>query len=223
MSWHARLLLIHPDQVKTRLAQAQQAGWVPRCPTLWQMELAVLRMWHRLLFRPDTVGTSSEHPVRQTWRAKLLAWRPLRFPFLMLEGAVSPWDMTGLASSTERLLQHLLAAHHDGLQFVYDLEILSLEPTGLHELRARLNHLEASPERARWLADLCAYDHYHRDLRAGLERFEADPEAMLTSTTDPDLSLQALLRWCLAQPTNPRATWRAWRDGRYHPQHGLQP
>ena len=215
MSWHARLLLIHPEQVQLRLEQARQAGWIPRCPTLWQMELAVLRMWHRLLFRPETVGTSSTHPVRPGWRARVLAWRPLRFPPLLLEGAVSPWDMTGLASSTKRLLQHLMAAHHDGLQFVYDLEILSLEPTGLTQLRGRLEALERQPERAQWLGDLCVYVHYHRDLAAGLERFERDPQSMLSSTDDPDLSLRALLRWCLAQPATPGATWRAWRGGLY--------
>lgn len=223
MSWHARLLLIHPKQVALRLEQAREAGWIPHCPTLWQLELAVLRMWHRLLFRPETIGTSSTHPVREGWRARLLAWRPLRFPFLLAEGAISPWDMTGLASSTKRLLQHLLAAHHDGLQFVYDLEILSLEPTGLAQLRSQLDALETHTERAQWLADLCAFEHYHRDLSQGLAQFERDPESMLSSTTDPDLSLRALLRWCLAQPASPSETWSAWRRGSYHLQHGLQP
>ncbi|MFT5586823.1 MAG: hypothetical protein ACI9VR_004425, partial [Cognaticolwellia sp.] len=132
-------------------------------------------------------------------------------------------DMTGLASSTQRLLQHLMAAHHDGLQFVYDLEILSLEPTGLAQLRSRLQALETHTKRAEWLSDLCAYQHYHRDLGLGLARFQQNPESMLSSTSDPDLSLRALLRWCLAQPESPAATWRAWRTGRYHLQHGLRP
>jgi hypothetical protein len=222
VTWHAKLLLIQPEQVSNRLEQACHAGWISRAPTLWQMELAVLRMGHRLVFRPETIGTSSTHPVRQSWRAKLLVWRPLRFPFLLAEGAVSPWDMTGLASSTKRLLQHLLAAHHDGLQFVYDLEILSLEPTGLAQLRSQLQEIEGHKKRAEWLGDLCAYEHYHRDLSLGLARFEEDPESMLVSTTDPDLSLRALLRWCLDQPSSPAETWRAWRAGQYHLQHGLR-
>ena len=222
MSWHGRLLLVHPKQVATRLEQARLAGWIPNCPTLWQMELDVLRMWHRLVFRPETIGKSNTHPIRSGWRAKLLVWRPLRFPFLLAEGAVSPWDMTGLASSTKRLLQHLMAAHHDGFQFVYDLEILSLEPSGLAQLRSRLQALEKDSKRADWLGDLCAYAHYHRDLSHGLACFELNPESLLSSTGDPDLSLRALLIWCLAQPASPAATWQAWRAGQYHLQHGLR-
>ena len=125
---HAFLLLLRPDRVRFNLEAVRQAGLVERVPNLWQIELGVLRMWHRIAFRPETIGMSAAHPVRSGWRARLLEKRPLRFPFLLREGSVAPWDLSGLLSTPERLVRHMLGTHHDGNQFVYDLQMLSIHP-----------------------------------------------------------------------------------------------
>ncbi len=208
MSWHAWLLLGWPPAVGRSLSRVDPL----RAPTLWQVELGVLRMWHRVLFRPETIGTCTAHPVRGTWRARLLQWRPLRFPFLLWERAVAPWDMSGLVSGRERVLRHLLAAHHDADQFLYDLEMLDLHPGAIDELGARVRAvLDGTDPRGRWLRDLCVYERYHEDLWAGLQSHRAGTRR----SDDPDISFLAYLAWCAAQPATPAATWRAWREGRW--------
>ncbi len=204
MSLHALLLLVWPPTVQARLVQLERAGH--RSPTLWQIELGVLRMWHRAMFRSETIGQCTAHPVRSTWRARLLAWRPLRFPFLMAERAIAPWDMSGLLSGRERIIRHLLAAHHDGLQFLYDLQMLQIHPGAMDELQRRLEAvLDGSDPRAEWLRDLCVYQGYHEDLHTGLLAFRA---GTLPDDPDPDVSFDAYLRWCAAQPATPGRSWR---------------
>ena len=202
--WHAWLLLLHPPTVARRLEQVREAWGF--APTLWQVELGVLRMWHRVVFRPETIGVCEDHEVRPTWRARLLAWRPLRFPFLMAERAIAPWDMSGLLSSPERIVRHLLGAHHDVDQYVYDLEMLRLHAGWTEELRQRLDRLLERPDG--WLRDLCVYDGYHEELDSGLQRWEAGE---IELSEDPDISFTAYLRWCAAQPATPAATLAAWR------------
>ena len=107
-------MLAHLERMRAR-------GVVDVAPTPWQLCLGVLRLWHRLVFRTDTVGTSAG-PIRPTWRARLLRRRALRLPFLFAERAVNPLDFTGLRSEPERLMRHLLGAHHDANQFVFDSE-----------------------------------------------------------------------------------------------------
>ncbi len=203
-SWHAWLLLLHPPTVARRLEQVREAWGF--APTLWQVELGVLRMWHRVVFRPGSIGTCAEHQVRPTWRARLLAWRPLRFPFLMAERAIAPWDMSGLLSSPERVVRHLLGAHHDVDQYVYDLEMLRLHEGWTDELRGRLQRVLAKPDG--WLRDLCVYDGYHEELASGLDRWAP---GRVELSEDPDVSFTAYLRWCAAQPATPGATFAAWR------------
>ena len=221
MPWHAYLLLVSPRTVEERLAQLE--GHFERLPSLWQLELGALRMWHRTMFRSETIGVCTAHPVRPTWRARLLMLRPLRFPFLLIERAIAPWDMTGLWSSPERVIRHLLGAHHDQTQFVYDLQMLQAHPGALEELGHRLAAVvEGRDPRGEWLRDLCVYKRYHEDLAEGLARFlagevELEPEDAL----DPDISFRAYLRWCADQPPSPEATWRAWRAGRFELERGL--
>jgi hypothetical protein len=210
--WHAWLLLASPPAVLRTLAKIRASGLISPVPNVWQIELGVLRMWHRVIFRPETIGTCSARPVRQTWRARLLQWRPLRFPFLIWEKAIAPLDMCGLVSSRERVLRHLLGAHHDADQALYDLEMLSLHPGAIEELSARLvAQCEGGNARTAWLRDLCVYEQYHEDLLGIVRRFQ-DQAAV---SVDPDISFLAYLTWCSGQPANPRATWRAWRDGRW--------
>jgi hypothetical protein len=215
--WLAYPLLLFPRRLRKTLKRVHAARLVPHTPNPWQLALGVLRMWHRMLFRPETVGTSPEGRVRDTWRARLLHLRPLRFPFLVLERAIAPWDMTGLVSSPNRIIRHLLGAFHDGDEFVYDLQILSCYPGALDSLHARTHALvhQDSP-RARWLRDLVVFEGYHERLLAEVEHALAHgvrvPEHI---AHDPDLCLSGYLRWCAAQPATPRETWAQARRGTF--------
>jgi hypothetical protein len=213
---YAKLLLVSPGRVAEGLERVRRAGIVDEPPNLWQLTLGVLRMWHRVIFRSQTIGTSRAARVRRTWRARLLAWRPLRFPFLVAERAIAPLDFTGLASSRDRIIRHLVGAHHDGDQFVYDLEILSCHEGGMEALARAVAELAHDTPRTRWLRDLTVFEGYHESLEAAVARALADgvrvPEA---AADDPDLSFAAYLRWCARQPPTPKETFEAWRHGRF--------
>lgn len=210
-------LLLRPRAIAANLERARKAGLVDQPPSHWQIVLGVARMWHRLVFRSETIGQSRADPVRSTVRARLLAPRVVRFPFLLAERAVAPLDFSGLASSPERIIRHLLAAHHDGQQMVYDLELLSPHPGALETLRDEIRSVvEGSSPRARWLRDLTVFEGYHERLLAAVEDAVAhglrlgEPEAR-----DPDISLSGYLRWCARQPRTPAETWAALRARRW--------
>lgn len=228
----SRLLLVDPDRIAARLrdieahrAGAATCGTTPLAtPNVWQVTLGVLRMWHRVLFRSETIGQCREHPVRSTWRARLLAFRPLRFPFLLKERAVAPLDFSGLASSPDRVVSHLLGAHHDGIQFLYDLQLLESVPGALDRVASSAREVLERPEaaRSRWLRDLVVYERYHEHLVEAVDAFRARSfEAPAEAFDDPDLSLTGYLAWCARQPTTPDATWAALRAGRFSVAGGL--
>ncbi len=202
--WWARWLLIDPEAVEASLALARQRGLAQA--NLWQMLLAARAMWHRIVFRSDTIGTNAtgRARVRSTWRARLLANRAVRLPFLFWERAIMPLDSSGLAASPARTLHHLLAAHHDDGQALYDLELLALRDGALEELRVALARVvDGTHPRASWLRDLCVYEGYHEVL---LRDVEAALAGALPSAASPDLSLAATLAWCAAQPASPAET-----------------
>ena len=214
--WYVRAILVEPDRVLDHLALMRARGVVDADPTPWQLCLGVLRLWHRLAFRSDTVGTSPSGRVRPTWRARLLQRRPLRLPFLLRERAVAPLDFTGLRSEPERLMRHLLGAHHDRNQFVFDLELM-IGHGALDELRARVARvLDGSDPRATWLRDLTVFEDYHEHLADAVERARAAGPAMSAEEADdPDLTLRGAMRWCARQPATPAATLAAWRAGTF--------
>jgi hypothetical protein len=223
LSYYA--LLVEPARVEASLERLRASGRIPHVPTLWQIALGVIRMQHRLLFRSETVGTSAL-PIRATWRARALRFRPLRFPFLLRARAVAPLDMSGLSSEPARVLSHLLGAHHDGNQFAYDLEMLSLTPGGQRWLeRARDGAravLEEDTPYSAWLRDLCVHEGYHASLLAATTRaLEGDFGLSDAERVNPDISFSAYLDWCARQPATPEETWRALLAGRYHPERGL--
>ena len=220
---HAWLILLSPGRIVAGLSRVAERGLVPTVPTLWQIELGVLRMWHRLVFRSETIGTCSVDAVRPGWRSRLLSWRVLRFPFLMWERAIAPWDMSGLLSSPERIIRHLLGAHHDGDQFLYDFHLLDLHPgavASLHRQTAAV--VSGTSTEGEWLRDLTVFEGYHERLLAAVEGFVADEPMPAVAASDPDLTFTAWLRWCAAQPESPSATLRAWREGVFDLQHGWQ-
>jgi hypothetical protein len=212
MNLLSRLLLIRPARVAENLERVQRADLVDKTPNVWQVTQGVLRMWHRIMFRSETIGTCTAHSVRDTWRARLLAYRPIRFPFLLAERAVAPWDLSGLLSSPERLICHLLGAHHDEQQFVYDLEILRCHPGSLERVRELAKQVVDNDDaRSRWLRDLVVYDRYHENLLAAVDHVLSGGEVPDAYRDDPDVTFVGYLRWCARQPETPAATWSAWR------------
>lgn len=221
--WYIRLILGDPDRIVAHLARMRENGIVEVAPNPWQLCLGVLRLWHRNLFRTETVGTSPNGTVRPTWRARLLANRAVRLPCLLAERAVAPFDFTGLRSPPERVIRHLLGAHHDGNQFVYDLEILAGHGK-LDELRRAVADMLARDDaRTRWLRDLVVFEGYHESLARAVERtMTSGPAMTATEALDPDLTFCGYLTWCARQPPTPRATFEAWRAGRFAFDSGLE-
>ena len=220
--WHAHLLLLDVPRIDAALSRLRDGGRFPRVPNRWQIELGVLRMWHRILFRSESVGLSKSFPARKNWRAKLLEWRPLRFPFLLHAGSVAFWDLSGLLSRPEKLIRHLVGTHHDGVQFIYDLEVLASHPGMLQRLVDETRAIvDIRDNNSRYFADLVVYEGYHETLLGVAEAAlqGADPGAL---SGDPDISFHAYLAWCARQPETPEETLALWRAGRYHPQHGVQ-
>ena len=210
---YARHFLRRPAQIRRNLARVRAAGIVPLTPNTWQVFLGVLRMLHRLWFHPEGVGTSAEVPERETLRARLWRWRPLRAPFLLWEGSITPLDLSGLASSPERVKAHLLGTYHADDAFVYDLRLLEIHPGKLEELRREAAAVAAGEHpRAAWLADLCVYRGYHAELLAAVERALAG-DFSAASAAHADTTLVDYLNWCASRPATPRATWAAWRAG----------
>jgi hypothetical protein len=218
----ARMALVDPLAVERGLERLRTRGLVDTVPNAWQITLGVVRMWHRIVFRSETIGTSAM-PIRSTWRARLLAFRPARFPFLVAERAIAPLDTSGLVSSRERVIRHLLGAHHDAKQFVYDLEILEGFEGALDELVERTREVvERDTPRSRWLRDLVVHEGYHEALLRAAERArEGELGLDEAEASDPDISFRAYLDWCAHQPSTPEETLRALLEGRYSFARGL--
>jgi hypothetical protein len=207
-----KMLLAKPERVRENLRRMESAEVVPRVPNAWQICQGVVRMWHRVVFRPETIGMSKAFEPRPTRRARLLENRPLRFPFLLRERAIAPLDFSGLASSPERIISHLLGAHHDGHQFVYDLQLLEVHEGAIDEVERRaLAVVRGEDPRSEYLRDLVVYEHYHENLLEAVRAFKRG-ELRLSPDDEmsPDISFTAYLDWCAAQPETPAETFRAW-------------
>ena len=214
--WFHYPVVLRPGRIAKTLQAISEAELVATTPTLWQICVGVIRMWHRMLFRAETVGVCEDQAVRRNWRARLLQYRPVRFPFLWWHGSVAPFDLSGLVSTPKRITTHLLGTHHDKNQFVYDMQMLQVHPGALEALAEQARRVLTVDDRhSRWLKDLCVYEGYHESLlacvEAGLESGFQLPEA---DARNPDVSFFAYLDWCAQQPTTPRETWRALRAGR---------
>lgn len=200
--WWLELVLLDVARLRHVLALARKHGLVAREVTPRQVFAGIVRMWGRVLFRSDTVGTSTR-PVRSNWRARLLHFRGVRLPFLLAERFVAPLDFSGMLSSPERVSRHVLGAHHQPAQLVYDLELLSLHEGALERLEAAATEiLEHDTPRTRWLKDLCVHEGYHQSVLEAVRAFRASPPA---PGTDPDLSFSGFLDWCSKVPVSARA------------------
>lgn len=208
-------LLLRPRDAETRLRSfdaLQRSGG----PNLWQVQLGVVRMLHRVIFRSESIGNCADHPVRNTWRARLLHRRAIRLPVLVALRAVAPLDFSGLLSPAWRIQRHLLAAHHDGLQFVYDFELLRASPGALEEVRADAEAIISGrdPHAEAW-RDVAIFERYHENLIAAIDAFEAGELRLGEDVDNPDLTFFAFLRWCARQPVDAEQTLRLFQTGEY--------
>src|SRR5690606_29638121 len=145
-------LLVDPRAVTASPDRCRAARRVPRVPYLRPLSLRVARRVQRLPLRPRSVCRFAAPPPRPALPRRLLRVRPLRFPFLLAARAITPLDLSGLASSRDRLTAHLIGAHHDRRQFVYDLQILATHPGALDALLARARAVASGADpRAAWL------------------------------------------------------------------------
>ena len=207
-----RALLVRPRVIEENLERIKEIDLVDTVPNTWQIGQGILRMWHRIVFRSDTIGTSDDLAVRDTWRARMLAWRAIRFPFLIAERAIAPLDLSGLASSRERVIRHLLGAFHDKNGFAYDFVLLYPHEGALDELEARTQAIvDGSDPRADYLRDLVVFEGYHELLLEAVQRAKRGDLGLSDAEAgDPDISFAAYLEWCAAQPATPKATLAAW-------------
>ncbi len=215
--WLTHLVLLSPRRIEAHLREIAASHRFPQVPNTWQLTLGVIRMWHRLAFRSETVGLCVSHRPRRNSRARLFQYRPMRFPFLLYEGAVTPLDLTGLISPPSTVIKHLLGTHHDGKQFAYDLEMLACHPGQLEELSRQVDHIvEHDDRRSRWLRDLTVYENYHERLRAAVERALTDDFGLTPAeAANPDISFGGYLAWCATQPATAGATLALARAGHY--------
>lgn len=203
------LLHFRPRAMVRRLQSLHEAGQIDEVPNLWQLTLGVGYMWHRAVFRPETVGLST-NPVRDTRRARLFQYRPLRGPFV-LGRRVNPLDHTGLGSSTAHVIRHILGAHHEADDFAYDLSLIAHEPGALQALRDEARAIVAgSHPQAAFLRDLCVYQGYHETVVAVVDGWLARGGADVAGRTHDhaDKTLRAYLTWCARQPRTLRETVR---------------
>jgi hypothetical protein len=208
-----RVVLRDPALIQHNLAALHRAGLIDEIPTLFQVSMGVVNMVHRMIFRSETVGVAKNDRVRNTWRARLMSKRPLRFPFLLREGVIHPLEVTGLATSNRELREHVLGAFHPDEQALYDLALLKAHPGELEQLRDDLAAVvDGSHPRASWLADLCVYEGYHARVLSQVERalggdLTADAEVAA------DTTLRAFVAFLCTQPRTPEDAWVALREG----------
>ena len=219
-----RGILRDPELVMSKVQRAVDSGLIERAPNAWQVCLGILRMSQRLLFRWDTVGTAPAAPVRKNWRAQLLQYRPARFPFLVKEKLIAPFDLTGMLASPEQVRRHVMGAYHAGDEFHYDLQLLSIYPGELERLRDEVRDLvRHDTPRHRFLRDLNAYEGYHESLAEAVEQAIEHGVHRPELDDDPDWSLVGYLDWCARQPQTAAETWALQRSGRFELERGRLP
>ncbi len=150
--------------------------------------------------QPSRVGGGGAYPNAQHRRARWLALRPVRFPGLVAERVIAPWDLTGFGSSPAFLRRHLLGAYHPHERAIYDLALLSVLPGVLESLRDEVAEIVAGRHpRAECLADLCVFEGYRANLLVLLDQALAGDFDM----HDPiptDTTLFDFVGWMCEQP-----------------------
>jgi len=221
--WYVNRILRRPGRIMDNVRLAHEAGLVAKPPNEWQLFLGVLRMWHRMAFRPETVGTAASATVRDNRRARLMLYRPLRFPFLVKERVITPGDLTGMISSPGRIRSHMIGAYHAGNEFHYDLQLLSFRAGELEKLRDQVQDLlKQDTARHRWIRDLAVYEGYHESLAEAVDHALEHGVFNAGLDDDPDWSLVGYLDWCARQPETQPETRALRRAGKFRIDRGLQ-
>jgi hypothetical protein len=200
-------LVRSPARGRSHLRRLRSEGLIDEVPTPFQVVMGAMYMRYRILFRSETIGQDTG-PLRDTRRARWLAWRLLRAPFLLWEGAVAPGDLTGFSARPGFLVRHVISAYHPGDNASYDLALLKAHPGFLEILRERVAVVVADPHHA--ARDLVVYEGYHERLLMLVDRALAGDFRMTDpAAIDSDASLRGFVRWCATQPATPRAALRA--------------
>lgn len=201
-------------RVHANVQRLADAGLIDRAPTLTQCSFGVLYMLHRIVRRPESIGIA-DAPERRTLRARVLARRPVRAPFLLASRTIRPWDLTGFASSPRFLRRHLVGTYHPGDNALYDLALLSSFPGELERLREQVAEARAGEtRRGRWLQDLCVYEGYHDHLAGLVDRAIAGDLEPREAGLPTDATLRGYVDFLLQQPEDIGEALAAWREGR---------
>lgn len=202
-------------RVQANVQRLADAGLIERAPTLTQCAFGVLYMLHRIVRRPESIGIA-DAPERSTRRAKWLAKRPIRAPFLIASRTIRPWDLTGFASSPRFLRRHLVGTYHPGDNALYDLALLAAFPGELDKLRMQVAEaIEGQTIRGRWLQDLCVYEGYHAHLAELVEQAAAGDLTPHVDGVASDATLAGYVDFLLCQPRDLSEAVGAIRRGEF--------
>lgn len=202
-------------RVQQNLEKLVGAGVIHEAPTLFQSLCGVLYMLHRITQRPESIGIA-DAPARTNLRARILARRPIRAPFLIGSRTIRPWDLTGFASSPRFLRRHLVGTYHPGDNALYDLALLRAFPGELELLRAQVDEAMAgSTPRGRWLQDLCVYEGYHAHLSDLVDQALAGDLDAKADGVASDATLQGYVDFLLSQPKDFSEAFAAMRKGEF--------
>ena len=138
-------------------------------------------------------------PCARPGARALLHFRPLRFPFLVAERAIAPFDLSGLASSPERVIRHLLARPSRRRPVrLRPRAPRALARAACDELRERSPRSSRTTRRAHaGCATSSVFEGYHEALLAAVDTtLRGEPLLTPSEAADPDLSLHAYLDWC---------------------------
>ncbi len=209
-----RLLLRDPPQVHTNLTALHGRGLIDEIPTDFQVAMGVAYMAHRIVLRPQTIGIAPDVPMRDTPRARWLSSRLLRLPFLVREGLIHPFELTGLATPPRTLRAHVVGTYHPGDNALYDLSLLAAHEGELDRLLEEVGDIVSGAHpRGIWLADLCVYEGYHDHLLGLVERSLTGDLEPVDPNVPSDASLRGFVCFLCSQPRTPREALAALARG----------
>ncbi len=210
------VLLHNPELLQQHLRMLHEQGFTTGVPNLWQVYQHWALSVARAFKRGKVPGMDPDAPVRDTPGAQLLQFPAIRFWGLLFEGAINPWDYTGLALTPQRKMKHVMGAYHFDHTFIYDLEVIALYPGALEQLRDQcLEVLNRDTARTRWLRDLTVYEGYHENLLRCVERCLAGDFSVPDDLKDDrSVKVSYFVEDALALPQTPEATLQAILSGK---------